>query len=273
MKKIAILLTLCAVALSCSDDSGTNAPVLTDRELILANSSFDVVNDLDWATANESAQDNDALRMGEGIAVPPTCAEIDVTTGPNSGFPLVIVVDYGTSGCTHNNVTRRGVLTFTLTGPLLENGSELTIERTNYYVNSYRVDGTVEYVNTTTNPANPQWTRTISNGVLTNETGVVYTHSGTRSVRMVQGSSTPTLGDNVYEVTSGSHTITKQGGGSLDVNVVEPLVKQFACFYVSQGVLGLQGTFLDGELDFGAGACDNQAVYTHSDGQTYPVSL
>ena len=27
------------------------------------------------------------------------------------------------------------------------------------------------------------------------------------------------------------------------------------------------------ELDFGAGACDNQAVYTHSDGQTYPVSL
>jgi len=79
--------------------------------------------------------------------------------------------------------------------------------------------------------------------------------------------------DNIYERTSGNHTITRQGGSSLNLTVVEPLIKKYACNHVSQGQLDLQGSVLDGILDYGNNVCDNQATYTHSNGNVYPVIL
>jgi len=51
------------------------------------------------------------------------------------------------------------------------------------------------------------------------------------------------------------------------------LIKKYSCNYISQGQLDLQGSFLDGILDYGDNTCDNQATYTHSNGAVYNVNL
>jgi len=270
MKKTVFAL-LAMISFACSDDSG-HAHKLTDGALITAGNSFDIINDLDFQLAQESAADNDGMRPTAQF-VRPSCAVVDVASGPDAGFPLVITIDFG-DGCTHNGITRAGVITFTLSGPLMQAGSELTITRSNYSISNYQVAGTVHYVNTTVDAAMLQWTRTINNGQVVHPAGYTYNHSGTRSVRMTQGSSTPlSPTDNVYEVMSGNHIVTRQGGSSVTMTVVSPLIKKATCLYVSQGSLMLDGDFLDGVLDFGDNTCDNQAVYTHSDGTAHNITL
>ena len=113
----------------------------------------------------------------------------------------------------------------------------------------------------------------IPNGKITNLAGVVFNHYGARTVKQTAGVNTLILADNIYEITSGNHTITKTGGTSLSVTVVEPLIKKYACSHISQGQLDLQGSVLDGILDYGNNTCDNLATYTHSNGTIYNVIL
>jgi hypothetical protein len=185
----------------------------------------------------------------------------------------VYTVDFGT-GCLHNGILRSGIITVTFSNYFIEYGSTMTITRSNnYYVNNRKLEGTVVYENITTNTSIPKWNRTVTNGKLTTLTGVIYTFYGTRTVQQTEGVGTLTLGDNTYEVLSGNHTVTKPSGSTLTVTVVETLIKKYSCSYISQGQLDLQGSFLDGILDYGDNTCDNQATYTHSDGTVYNVNL
>jgi len=156
---------------------------------------------------------------------------------------------------------------------MLLNGSTMTIERENYVVNGYQVEGTVSYTNQTTGDV-PQWTRTVTDGEITTPDGGVYTHSGTRTIRQVAGAATPlVLTDNTFEVIAGTHTVTRPNSTTLTATVTTPLIKHATCANISAGVLHLEGTFLDGDLDYGDGTCDNVAVYTHVDGTVHTILL
>ncbi|HLA56624.1 MAG TPA: hypothetical protein VK623_11015 [Flavobacterium sp.] len=276
MKKVnvyfAAITALSLSLFSCNKDETGSA--LTDSELLKASTVVDYVNETDFQTSMETAGDNSSLRASDGATTAlTTCATIDIATGPGNSFPKTFTLDFGT-GCTNNGITRSGILVFTLSGNLLENGTTLTISRNNYHVNGYKVEGDVVYVNQTMNADVPQWSRTVANGQITTPAGLVYTHSGTRTVKQTGGVSTLLiLGDNVFEVTSGNATITGPTGASLTATITTPLIKNAACIYISQGVLNLQGTYLDGDLDYGDNNCDNIAIYTHSDGTTYTVHL
>jgi len=246
-----------------------------DKELINASADIDLTNELDFNSGIDISSDNSSYsdrNSQQSNAIAP-CASVNVNNTTPGVFPKIFTVDFGT-GCTYNGITRSGIITITITDYVMNNGSIMTIERgSNYYVNGRKVEGTVVYENTTTNTAIPQWTRTITNGKITNPAGVVFNHYGTRTVKQTAGVSTLILADNIYEITSGSHTITKTGGASLSVTVVEPLIKKYACNHISQGQLDLQGSVLDGILDYGNNTCDNLATYTHSNGTIYNVIL
>jgi hypothetical protein len=182
-------------------------------------------------------------------------------TTPAETFPMVFEVDFGT-GCTHNGITRSGMLIVTLSNYMLATGSVLTIERSNYFVDGYGVAGTVTYTNQTSGEV-PQWTRTLANGSITNPEGDVFTHSGTQTVRH----------DNTFEITAGNHTVTRPNGTTLSAAVTVPLIKHAECSSISAGVVHLEGTFLNGDLDYGDDTCDNIATYTHADGTVHTVQL
>lgn len=256
---------------SCNKDED----FAVDKELVNTSADIDLTNELDFNSGIDVSSDNSSYSDRSSLqtnAVAP-CASVSVDNATLGVFPKVFTIDFGT-GCTYNGMTRSGIITITITDYVMNNGSIMTIERgSNYYVNGRKVEGTVVYENTTTNPATPQWTRTITNGKITNLAGVVFNHYGTRTVKQTAGVSTLLLADNIYEITSGNHTITKSDGSSLSVTVVEPLIKKYTCSHISQGQLDLQGSVLDGILDYGNNTCDNLATYTHSNGNVYNVIL
>ncbi|RZJ30080.1 MAG: hypothetical protein EOO48_05905 [Flavobacterium sp.] len=223
----------------------------------------------------ETANDESTLEARPGSLSETStisCATITKTSVGNE-FPMTFNIDFGL-GCTHNGVTRSGMITVTYTGFFLTNGSQMIITRNNYVVDGYQIQGTVTYTNQTTDPGTPQWSRTVTNGQITTPGGDVYTHTGTRTVRQTAGVGTPLImADNVFEVSSGTSTVTREGGATLTATITTPLIKNASCSYISEGVLHLEGGMLNGDLDYGTGACDITAIYTHADGQQYTVIL
>ncbi len=268
-----LLLLMSLSFVSCNKDED----FAVDKELVNASADIDLTNELDFNSGIEASNDNSSYADRSAFNLESnalsSCAEVTVDNATPGVFPKVFTVDFGT-GCTYNGITRSGVITITISNYVLNNGSIMTIERgNNYYVNGRKVEGTVVYENTTTNYDIPQWTRTITNGKITNLAGVVFNHYGTRTVKQTEGVSTLIFADNVYEITSGNHTITRDGGSSLNLTVVEPLIKKYACSHISQGKLNLQSSVLDGILDYGNNTCDNLATYTHSNGTIYNIIL
>lgn len=269
--KIFMLGAVLLILVSCNREEMNLA---ADRELITANATADFTSEADFNYGTDVAQNN--ASYDSRLASPSSmlnCGSIQINNTNPGIFPKVFTVDFG-AGCTFNGITRSGILTITLSDYLLNNGSVMTIERNNYYVNGNKIEGTVTYTNQTTDAAIPKWIRTISNGQVTLSNGQIFTHSGIRTLQQIEGVSTATLSDNVYEIIAGNHTVIRvSNGSSLTATIVSPLIRKFSCNYISQGALDLQGTFLDGILDYGNNTCDNQATYTHSNGQVFAVSL
>lgn len=278
MKNLNCFLLLSLVAVTVVFQSCNKEEVITaniDQELLFENAQIDLSNELDFTIGLDVATENSTYTSGRTentTMTSPPCATIEVEDATPGVFPKVFTVNFG-SGCLHNGVVRSGILTITFTDYFANFGSQMTVERTNYYVNSRKIEGTVVYQNQTTNVQIPKWTRTVTNGKLTTITGSIFTFSGTRTVQQTAGVSTLPLGDNVYEVLSGTHTVSRPNGTSLTVTVVETLIKKYSCNYISQGKLNLQGSLLDGILDYGNNTCDNEATYTHSNGVVYSISL
>ncbi len=275
MKKVIVYFTailFAGLSFSCDEDDESINPVgniAGELALMRATSMIFFANEADFSTGYELASDNSSLRMSSEAAI---CGNISIQNA--SGYPKIFTVDYG-NGCTDDNgITRSGTLKVTLTGPLLWNGNEMIVERINYYINGYKIEGTVTHTNNSTTLFNPQWLITMPNGQITTPEGEVYTHSGNRTMRQIGGFDTEVLLDNTFEITAGSHTVTDMENSTLNANVTAPLQKDYNCSYIAEGTINLQGNWLDGDLDFGNGSCDDDAIYTHDPtGQIYPVEL
>ena len=273
LKIYAITLIVFSISFVSCEKEAENKEV--DQQLMKVSTTIDFTNELDFNSGIEVSSENSSYsnRITNQTNRFLPCASVSVNNTTPGVFPKVFTVDYGT-GCTHNGITRSGIVTITVSNYVMANGSIMTIQRgNNYYINGNKVEGTVVYTNTTTTPGTPQWTRTITNGKITNLLGEVFNHNGTRSVKQIAGANTLVFIDNIYEITSGTHTISKVGGSSLTVTIASPLIKKYACSNVSQGQLLLQGAVLNGILDYGDNTCDNLATYTHSNGVVYNILL
>ena len=148
----------------------------------------------------------------------------------------------------------------------------MTVERINYSINGNKVEGKITYTNTTVNTAVPEWTRTVVDGIFTNTKGNVYQNSGSYTVRLTAGASTPTFDDNSYEMTQGTTTITNQNGAKMTLTVTQSLIKNASCNFISKGKIKVESTILNGTIDYGAGDCDNKATYTQN-GIEFPITM
>ncbi|TDO77511.1 hypothetical protein EV143_104277 [Flavobacterium chryseum] len=274
-KTIFLLLTISTTALvyvSCS--SGSDEIVnQTDTTALGASVAIDATTEMDIKTGlYVTAPSNPTTKIAD--AGPENCSTIIVTQPNGTEYPKVFNVDFGTTGCVSNQLTRKGKLKITLSGPVITTGSKMTIERIDYSINGIKLEGTIEYTNTTTVPTTPQWTRKVTNGKFTDLKGRVYLNSGTLTVKQTAGVDTPyVLDDNVYEMPDGTHTVTTDNGGSLTLTVKETLIKKYSCEFISKGQLKVVGGFLNGVVDYGNNACDSNYTYTHESGVGYNLSM
>jgi len=261
----ALTLTLFSFV-SCTKEDSLTA---TDNSPIVTSVSIDLVNELDIKMGTEISFEKLTAKKTAKTATA-SCAII--TMNPvTSSFPKTYEVDFGT-GCTVNGIIRKGKLKITFSNFITETGSTMVIERENYYVNGNKVEGKIEYKNTTVSPNTPQWTRTVTNGIFTDTKGETYLNSGTHTIKQTAGVSTITLTDNTYEMIDGTHTVRKQNGAQITLTVLESLVKNYSCDYVSKGKLKVESTLLSGIIDYGNGDCDKDATYTQN-GIVFPFTM
>lgn len=273
MKKTLLILGISFFFFSCTKEEQL-ANALTDTDLLLVSEKSSFADNLDINYSSQVTDDYDSYNSNRtSQSTQATCAVITIDNATPGVFPKTISVDFG-SGCTTNGITRSGTLTITIDNYVTENGSTMTIVRGNdYYVNGYKVEGTLTYENITTDPNIPAWNRDLTDGKITTPAGAIYTYTDTRSIQLIEGASTLTLTDNVYKAVSGSRTVYRPNSTFLTCTVITPLIKSFSCAHISEGSLDLQGSYLDGILDYGDGSCDATATYTHSDGNIYTISL
>nr|WP_315258495.1 hypothetical protein [uncultured Flavobacterium sp.] len=270
MKNKSLLLSAFAFTffsfISCTKEDSLAA---TDNSPVVASASIDLVNELDIKTGNQISFEKPTTRQtGKSLAASCPTVTMDPVT---SSFPKTFYIDFGT-GCTTNSITRKGKLKITFSNYVTQTGSIMTIERVNYYVNGNKAEGKIEYKNTTVSPNTPQWTRTVTDGIFTDTKGEVYLNSGTHTTKQTAGVSTLTLDDNTYEMIDGTHTVRKQNGGQITLTVLETLVKNYNCDYVSKGKLKVESVLLNGTIDYGNGGCDKDAAYTQN-GIVFPFTM
>ena len=185
------------------------------------------------------------------------CATITIT--PASGFPKTILIDFGVSCTDQRGNTRSGKIRIVLSDSVRKTNSTAVMTFENYFVNSYKKEGTITWTNTST-PGTRSWTRRTENGKITAPDNRYWLHSGLRTVVQTAGVNTPmNLLDDIYSIT-GTHSVTNSSGKTRDCNVLDALQKKTACHNIDKGTLKVQGPNHYAIINFGDGTCDNLAT-------------
>ncbi|MCD0466736.1 hypothetical protein [Flavobacterium sp. ENC] len=273
-KTFILLLTFCITGLiyvSCSSDNETIGQ--TDVSSVGASVAIDAANEMDVKTAllvsSKTAATGKNTETSPGI-----CGTVTIIQQSAESYPKVFTIDYGTAGCSDNQLIRKGKLKVTLSGPITTTGSKMTIERIDYSIKGIKLEGTIEYTNTTTTPTIPQFSRKVTNGKFTDLAGNVFLNTGIFTLKQTAGVDTPfLLEDNIYEMTEGTHTVTSASGATLTLTVQETLIKKYSCEFISKGKLKIQGGLLNGIVDYGNNDCDSKYTYTHENGAIFNLLM
>jgi hypothetical protein len=242
-----------------ADDTATSDEIETTFELsgdqAIADNLSEDANDLFMMAAVENNVAGNFAPGTETVENFIPCATVTVT--PLSGFPKTIVIDFGTS-CTYMGVTRSGKINIVVSDSVRRPASTATMTFDNYYVNFYKVEGTILWTNTST-PNTRSWTRQTTGGKITAPDARYWLHSGTKNVTQTAGVNTINWLDDVFSIT-GDHTVTNSAGRSRVCTVLEALQKKTACANIDKGKLKVQGPNHYALINFGDGTCDNLAT-------------
>lgn len=228
------------------------------------------------ATAAASAGGSvSTMGMGGTPQTSSSCASVTVTPIANT-WPKTVTFDFGSTGCTNDNgVTRTGQIIAVFSGPLTTTGLSRTITFNNYTVNGTKVEGTKVItinINKTTN--NYVFTEVVSNAKLSNTTtGLNVSWNSTKKLEWITGPNPLVHTDDAFSIT-GSTSGVNSKGKAFTVLITKPLIRKLACRFIVSGTIQTTespNNFIR-VLDYGDGACDNQATVTIN-GVSKPIIL
>ncbi len=247
--------------------------------------------DSDTTSASDNEQSefvsNDALNMADAAANGqssfknnPSGGYIDEALGgcatvTKDSATHTITIDFGPSNCLcKDGRNRRGKIIVVNTGLFFIAGSSRTVTFDNYYVNDHHIEGihTVTY-NGLNSSNHPNWTISAQNMKITRPNGNYHSWNSTRNREWAQGDSTLfNWTDDVYLIT-GSASGTNVNGASFTANITSALRWELSCHWLVSGTIELTPANKPTRtVDFGSGACDNQATVTIGT-KTYTITM
>jgi len=200
--------------------------------------------------------------LGSTTPTNPTTRCFTVTVVPNipGVFPKTVTIDFG-SGCVgRDGKTRKGKIVSIFTNRMLVPGAKVSTTFLDYYVDTFKVEGT--HITENTSTSNLQgWKIQVINGKITNTNNNRWREwNSLKNVLQTEGNGTPHFPlDDVYKITGNAHG-ANSGGHTWSALVVDPLVKKFTCRWIVQGTVRLTRDNRQVLLDYGNGACDNIAI-------------
>jgi hypothetical protein len=234
----------------------------------LAEASFNEVTNISDAAANgylsstQYKSEMDTTVMG--------CATVILDT---VSTPHKIIIDYGPTNCTcGDGRQRRGKIITTFTGRYRDAGTVITHTFDNYFVNNNQIMGTKTVTNMGTNSSGHPYFNISVSGSVIKASGGTITWSSTRVREWIAGYDTYILADDVYLIT-GSGSGTNASGTNFTVTITSALRIELSCPRIVSGVIDITPSGKPTRtLNYGSGACDNQATVTIN-GNTYNITL
>ncbi len=236
-------------------------------------SSDNALAEVSYNDALNIADEASTLNTGDNLASYKTASNCATVTHDTTTTPRTITIDFGAANCLCNDGrNRRGKILVSYTGKYRDVGSTHTITFDNYFVNDNQILGSKTVTNMGLNASNQSYFSIVVAGkiIKANTTDSIIWNSN-RTRTWTQGEATPAWSDDVYEITGSGNGQNKNG--SYTVNIIQPLVKEIGCKWMTSGKTELQpaGKYLR-TIDFGNGNCDNSATVLIN-GNTYTITL
>jgi hypothetical protein len=286
--KTKLLTTLSAVLLiaitftACQKDTPSNLSPEEEESATLASSESDAESEIafDDVFNNVMGVNADVALGGTGIfggAAAGIDGQLNKTTAcftvtatnltANQIFPLRIVIDFAGGCMGPDGRVRRGKIITEYSNRLITPGATATTTFDGYFLDSIKIEGTHKITNTST-ATTRQFTAEVINAKITRPSGNYAQRNGTRIVTQMEGLGTPAIAiDDVFKI-EGSATGTVKRGSRIIAwksEIVEPLLKRFACRWITKGTITVKRETLASTspwiatLDYGNGECDNKA--------------
>lgn len=208
-----------------------------------------------------------------------TCETFSVIAGdttdaaPKDGIydlgAVTFQIDYGTVGCVgHDGVYRTGKINITTLKKWKKYGNIVTVDLIGYKANNVTYSGQIKITLTDS----VSITTEVINGHCTNGTWNID-YAGTKTLKQTAGYSTKLdASDDIFSI-SGNSSGKNREGRNFTTSITNALIKKTNCKWISSGTLKLTPDgFATRTVDFGNGACDDDATFTVND-QTISFKL
>lgn len=212
------------------------------------------------------------FKNGEAGGILSACATITFDTVTN---PKRFTVDFGATNCLGNDGRmRRGKVIVEYQGTYRAPGSTWTIATDGYFVNDHELIGTHVVTNNGTNGNGNTEFEIDVDGHVVKPNGDTLDYTSDRIREWTAGESTFSVLDDEYLI-SGTATSISANGVSFTLTTLHDLLLAINCKHLKSGILELSSNSsnLTFELDYGNGTCDNKAVLTGPNGNTYNITL
>lgn len=284
MKKLINLLAtftfLIVLLHSCKKDEKVDNQTTSTQDNSIAQNLFQDIKKVVEEAANDEGASNTNKKAGYTFG---NCATVSITPAwtDTATWPKVMTIDFGSTNCTDNYGTnRRGKLIVTLSDKYKNQGSILSVQPQNYYVNDYLVEGNKTLTNNGRNSANNlNWTVEVTNGKITYPDGRISSWQSTRNNEWITGEATTLFTDGISGICDDEYLITGSANGintaglPYIVNITSPLKAKICCRWLVSGTIDvIPNGLLTRSIDFGAGNCDALVTLT-IDGNTFTLPL
>jgi hypothetical protein len=209
----------------------------------------------------------------------PRCFTITTTHPTNNFFPVIIVLDFGTTGCPGpDGRVRRGKIITEYTNHLSIQGAMATTSFDGFYVDAIHVEGTHIITNIPATPIPPanvarKFRVELRNGKLSWPDGNFTEWNSDKTITQVEGLATTNYAkDDAFKIEGAADGYVKRGNllvrwGS---TITDPILRRLTCRWIVRGRIRTIRANLPNPatshwaavLDFGLGNCDNQASVT-----------
>ena len=262
---------------SCSKETSQTSTDAQEEEVSKATGESDAEAE---TTYNEFFEDalganNDVGIAGSGVfygrpdtlTPVPRCFTTTITRPNNTPFPVIVVLDFGTTGCPGpDGRVRRGKIITEYTNRLIYPGAIATTTFDGFYVDNVHVEGIHKITNTSAGTSNRQYTVEVRNAKLTKPNGDYIKWKSDRVITQIEGFITPDFHDDIFSITGSGQGQVKRGNllAGWESSITEPLIKRLTCRWIVKGrirTVRVNSTWI-AILDFGNGNCDNQAIMT-----------
>ncbi len=251
-----------------SIDSNTTSAV----DNALAEASYDdVFRRIDEESSSNSNLNSRQSNNDRQVFQSAGCADSVVITSSNGGFPKTMTLYFSNVICSDGRL-RNGNIISVFSGKYRDAGTIISTHFQNYSIDGNEIHGLKTITNNGLNANNHiNFTIQVDTARIITSSGTIQ-WSSTRNREWVAGSSTPLIMlDDEYSITGNGNGINRKGD-TFSLNILSALSIKLACKYITQGVVEFSNGTRSIQIDYGNGACDDDAIVTIR-GKSYPIKL